>query len=452
MKGKKEFYFYISVGAGLAFGTSSFMLLDGLFGVVPGVWVCLGIILAGLVCMVIAGSIAELASRYPSSPGIRTYLKVALGDKISLFLVHSYLIFIVLIAGAESYVFAQVFKAVFPETSLYLVVLVVLAIIILVNLMGMELPKWFQMLTTYLLIAIIIVLGIVGIINKPAGSTHTFQFDTGKDMHNLINLPAAIALGIFLYIGFEWVTPLGFRPASYRKKIPNSMLIAILLNMIAYVCFSLGMPFQLNELNLTQPPQNDIPQIGYFMSLFGKGGGYFALILSFFAAFSTFNAGIMGASKLVFILGRERCIPSWSTKISEKTGVLKGAIWALGILSIISALFVVRFQLGLIFAVIGSSIICFIYSAFILALILLKRKIKDPPNTFRSKVPILLRWFIVIVLPAMGIQALVSQPERTLEPIIGMGIVLVVAFFMTKWSLRSQGAFAQQAALKKSNK
>ena len=295
MKGKKELFFYISVGAGLAFGTSSFMLLANLFGVVPGVWVCLGIVLAGLVCMVIAGSVAELASRYPSSPGIRTYLKVALGDKVSLFLVHAYLIFIVLIAGAESYVFALVFKAVFPEASLYLIVLVVLAIIILVNLLGMELPKWFQMLTAYLLIAIIIVLGIMGVINKPAGSTFAFQFDMGENMNNLINLPAAIALGIFLYIGFEWVTPLGFRPASYRKKIPNSMLIAILLNMIAYVCFSLGMPVQLNKVD----PQNAIPQLGYFVNLFGKGGAYFALILSFFAAFSTFNAGIMGASKLV---------------------------------------------------------------------------------------------------------------------------------------------------------
>ncbi len=446
MKGKKEILFYISVGAGLAFGTSSFTMLAGLFGVVPGVWVCLGIILAGLVCMAIASSVAELASRYPSSPGIRTYLKVALGNKVSLFLVHAYLIFIVLIAGVESYVFALVVQSAFPDVSAYAIVLVVLGIIIFTNLLGLDLPRWLQMLTTYLLVAIIIVLGLMGFFDSSAPGSNTLRFDTGENMHNLIFLPAATAMGIFLFIGFEWVTPLGFKPASYRKKIPNSMLIAILINLIAYVCFSLGMPVQLNEADI---PPNAIPQIDYFVKLLGKGGLYFALILSFFAAFSTFNAGIMGASKLIFILAREKCLPSWCAIISERTGVLKGAIWTLGILAIISALFVVSFQLEFIFAVIGSAIICFIYAAFILSLILLKRKTKAPLNAYQSKVPLLLRWFIVIALPAMGIQALLSQPERTYEPVIGMMLVLLAAFGLTLWSLRAQSSFTQQPLVKK---
>ena len=51
----------------------------------------------------------------------------------------------------------------------------------------------------------------------------------------------------------------------------------------------------------------------------------------------------------------------------------------------------------------------------------------------------------------MGIQALFSLPESTYGPVIGMVSVLVVAFLMTRLSMRLQASYAQQTALKKNN-
>src|SRR5690242_16729389 len=101
MKKYSEIIFYATFCAGLALGTSSFTLISALFKTSTGWIVVASVILAALFCILIASSIAELASMYPSAPGIRTYLKEAFSNRFSLFFVYLYLIFMVLVAGIE---------------------------------------------------------------------------------------------------------------------------------------------------------------------------------------------------------------------------------------------------------------------------------------------------------------------------------------------------------------
>ena len=74
MKRWFELLFYVTFGAGMAFGMSSFTMLSGLNEIVTGPWVVVAIVVAGLLCAAISSSVAELASMYPSAPGVRTYL------------------------------------------------------------------------------------------------------------------------------------------------------------------------------------------------------------------------------------------------------------------------------------------------------------------------------------------------------------------------------------------
>ena len=101
MKKAFELGFYVTFGAGIAFGISSFTILSELFKVASSFWLVISICLAGVVCMLLSSAIAELASMYPSAPGVRTYLKVALPPRTSLFLVYLYLIFMIMVAGID---------------------------------------------------------------------------------------------------------------------------------------------------------------------------------------------------------------------------------------------------------------------------------------------------------------------------------------------------------------
>ncbi len=425
MKKHYEMIFYISIAAGMALGTSSFMMVSGLFELTYSLWVVLAVALAGGICIVISSSVAELASMFPSSPGIRTYLKFAFGERVSLLLVFLYLIFMVLIAGVESYVFAQVVQAIFPALPSLGIVLVLLVTVITVNILGLELPRGLQILTAVILITAIFVLGATGLAVSPASLGEVFYFEMA-DAEALGQLPAAVGLAIFLYIGFEWVTPLGFGPESYKKRIPRSMPIAILINMVTYSFLVLGMSALLQRSTLVG---NSVPQVVYFMEVIGPAGIYVAGFLSVLAIFSTFNAGVLGGSRLIFLLAREGHLPAWCGKISLTRGTPVGSILTLGGLAIISAIVVVSFELELVAAIIGTAIVCFVYAAFLLAVPRLKKLRSDAPRPYHTHAPRWMQWLLIAAMPVIGFQALISTP--TLTPLLAALGFVALGYVLT---------------------
>src|SRR5437764_2638237 len=240
MKKVFELTFYITFGAGIAFGISSFQVISELFKGVNSFWVVVAICFAGLFCMLISSAISELASMYPSAPGIRTYLKVALPPRFSLLLVYLYLMFMIMVAGIESYLFAKVVGELFPSWPKLTVVLGLLAVTVIINCFGLELPRGVQMVTTMSLIFSVLVLAVIGTFH---GNFH-WSSKLVSAPGQLSALPGAIGAAIYLFIGFEWVTMLGFNAKSYERKIPVSMPLAILTNIVAYSIFSIALSFQ----------------------------------------------------------------------------------------------------------------------------------------------------------------------------------------------------------------
>jgi amino acid transporter len=443
MKKYIELIFYVSFGAGMAFGTSSFTMMSGLFEITTTIWVVTAICLSGFLCILISSSVAELASMYPSSPGIRTYLKVAFDNRVSLLLVYLYLIFMVLVAGVESYMFALVAKAIFPNVSAVLVVLGLLAFTITVNMLGLELPRGLQIITTFVLILGILVLGVFGVIHSPGGTARLMQ-ESGDNLQQLKLLPAAIIMAVFLFTGFEWVTLLGFSPKSYERRIPISMPLAILTNMFAYTIFVVGMSFQIPRSEIIK---TTVPQVPYFVHMLGSSGVYFAWAFSLLAVFSTFNAGIMGGSRLIYVLTREGNLPKWCAKMSLRTGAPIGGIIVLGSLATISSLLVLTYHVEILAAVIGSTIVSFVYAAFMWAVIRLRKSNPDARRSFRTPVPAWLQWMIIVIMPLMGILTLFSQVGSMYIPAGGLLIFTVLATILARWSWKrtANQALSRQA-------
>jgi amino acid transporter len=424
MKRWFELLFYVTFGAGMAFGMSSFTMLSGLNEIVTGPWVVVAIVLAGLLCSVIASSVAELASMFPSSPGVRTYLKAAFDNRVSLMLVYLYLIFMVLVAAVEAFMFALVLGAVFPAVPLVAAVLGIIGFTVVVNVLGLELPRTMQIITTLLLIALIMVLGAVGITRgaqPPAGN---------EGWEQAARVPAAIGMAVYLFIGFEWITMLGMRPDSYKRTIPLSMPLAIATNVVAYSCVAFGFWRLLPHAAIVA---GTTPQVPYFTALLGPTGPYLALGISFLAIFSTFNAGVMGGSRLMYALSREGILPGWCAKMNER-GAPVGGVLTLGTLAALTGLVVVTWRLEVLAAVIGSAFVCFVYAAFMLAVIKLRRTRPQARRSFRTAVPEWLQWGIAVAFPLLGLSSLVSQPGPKSIPILGALAFTAAAALLTRWS------------------
>jgi amino acid transporter len=438
MKKAFELGFYVTFGAGIAFGISSFTILSELFKVANSFWLVVSICLAGLLCMLISSSIAELASMYPSSPGVRTYLKVALPARTSLFLVYLYLMFMIMVAGIESYLFAQVVRKLFPGIPPMVLVLSLLAATVIVNLLGLELPRGVQMFTTATLILSVLVLGITGA-GSHLGNLH-WNSGIFSD-HPFSQIGNAMGAAVYLFIGFEWVTMMGFSAKAYERKIPISMPLAILTNIVAYCIFSLALATRLPVAAITD---SAIPQLPYFVQVFGPRGSVVGLVLSILAIISCFNAGVMGGSRLIFALAREGSLPKSWAKMSLNTGAPIGGVLVLGTLASIASVVIVKYELEEIAAVVGSSIVCCVYAAFLWAVLRLRKTQPNARRTFRSPLPAWLNWALMIVLPIVGILALFGIKGRTLEVLATAAGLVVLSALTVLWSTK----YKNQAALR----
>ncbi|HEV8183436.1 MAG TPA: APC family permease [Candidatus Angelobacter sp.] len=430
MKKAFELGFYVTFGAGIAFGISSFTILSELFKVASSFWLVVSICLAGFICMLLSSSIAELASMYPSSPGVRTYLKVALPPRTSLFLVYLYLIFMIMVAGIESYLFALVVRQLFPHLPALAVVITLLVCTVVVNLLGLELPRGVQMFTTTALILSVLFLGVAG------AAPHLSNLHWGANMfsgHPLSQISDALGSAIYLFIGFEWVTMMGFSAKSYEHKIPISMPLAILTNIVAYCIFAMALAARMSTDAVTA---SAIPQLPYFVQMFGPRGAYVGLALSILAIVSCFNAGVMGGSRLIYALAREGNFPkSWGT-LSITTGAPIGGVLVLGVLATIASVIIVSFELEEVAAVVGSGIVCCVYAAFVWAVLRLRKTQPNARRTFRSPLPIWLHWVLIVALPAAGVGALFGIKGKTVQVLATTAGLVVVSAVTVLWSTK----------------
>jgi amino acid transporter len=380
--------------------------------------------------MLLSSSIAELASMYPSSPGVRTYLKVALPPRTSLFLVYLYLIFMIMVAGIESYLFALVVRQLFPHLPALAVVITLLVCTVVVNLLGLELPRGVQMFTTTALILSVLFLGVAG------AAPHLGNLHWGANMfsgHPLSQISDALGSAVYLFIGFEWVTMMGFSAKSYERKIPISMPLAILTNIVAYCIFAMALAARMSTDAVTA---SAIPQLPYFVQMFGPRGAYVGLALSILAIVSCFNAGVMGGSRLIYALAREGNFPkSWGT-LSLTTGAPIGGVLVLGVLATIASVIIVSFELEEVAAVVGSGIVCCVYAAFVWAVLRLRKTQPNARRTFRSPLPIWLHWVLIVALPAAGVGALFGIKGKTVQVLATTAGLVVVSAVTVLWSTK----------------
>jgi ethanolamine permease len=345
-------------------------------------------------------------------------------------LVYLYLIFAIVIAGLESFIFSQVLHGVMPRIPPLATIGVLLSVVVCINLAGFELPRGLQIAASVLAVLLIVGSCAIAFFRAKVGLVSMFQ--SGDVGNRLSMLPAVAGMGVFLFTGFEWVTPLGIRQKSYERRLPLSMPTAIVVLMVAYCSFVAGAASQLPPDHLQSTV---IPQVPYFEALYGSWGAYIALTLSLLAIFSTFNAGILGGSQLIYLLGREGNLPKWASSVSVRTGCPIGAIFCLGILAALLSIIVMTFHLEIVSALVGSAIMCLIYAALIGSAIRLRITRPKASRPFRAWTPRSVQAALILVFLIIGVLTLFSEPASRYAACGGVVVSVGVACILAAWSV-----------------
>jgi ethanolamine permease len=300
-----------------------------------------------------------------------------------------------------------------------------IAAVTVINLRGLEMPRKMQIVTTIVLVAAIFGLGAAGLFIAPSAPVpvpperplpETFALFFGS-----------IGFALFLFVGFEWVVPLGRNANAFVNQIPRAMQIAVLINMVMYAVFTAGVLCHVSQVEMIAGIH---PQILLGETLFGRTGTMIALAMSALAIISTFNAGVMGGARLIYAMAREGYFPAPLARVSLTTGTPTTAVMVLGGVVATVSMIVIIGHLEIVFAVIASSIICIVYILQIVSLIRLRQAGKTHFR-YASRVPELGKWVIVFVLALFGTLGMFAVLSVWLQVTTGVAICVALAWFST---------------------
>jgi amino acid transporter len=273
----------------------------GLVG--PAFIVSAGIAL--VISIAISFSYAELASMMPGAGMIGEYTVHAMGRFMAVFAVLAGYIVLVSAAGAmESIVAGFSAQAMFSGIQPFAFAVFLLVLFLLVNLLGVEVFGTIQLVLTLSMMLTTTVMGIMGLLQigtvaipqavafNPAGWSQVGQ---------------ALALGIWLYIGIEYVCPMSEEVIQPEKNIPRAMLLGLVTIFIANMLFGQAIVKYVGLENLVN---SEVPQLVGAKAMLGSPGLYWMGVVTILASASSIDSHLAAIPRMLYGLARDGLLPA----------------------------------------------------------------------------------------------------------------------------------------------
>ena len=359
----------VSTSAGLAFAAVNFLAVLEVRADAPGILGPLAVLLAGAVCLLAAAIFGELNGTLPSAAGIRVWTLRGLGDPFSLSFTLLYLVTVLSVIAADGFVLASALRLAVPAVPGALWVLLFLTAALAANLRGVEAAGLVQDVTTYGLLGALVVV-CVAAASAPGHLPPVPPHWSG-------GLFTGVAVAVFIFMGFEWVTPLAEevrRPALMPQGLGLSL-------------FALAVAFGLFALVAARLPGGGAaglaPQLAVGRAALGPVGFWVMLAVTVVTAGTTFNGGFVSASRLLYALGRAGYLPRALGRLNRRF-VPAHALWVLYGIALLLTLAVFATGRYLILINAGATLESAMYVVAALALLGLRRRLPDLPRTWRA--------------------------------------------------------------------
>ena len=283
----------VSTSAGLTFASSTFLVVVQMACYLAGDAAWIAIAIAGGLCALAAAAFSELNGMWPSVNGIRLYIFRAFGEKLSLIVALTYMSVVTLVVGTEAYVLSHVLSFAFPAVAPPVWIFGMLTLATGFNFCGLKIAGTFQNVLTYSVVTSIATLSVLALARV--------HFEVPQALHTggVGPLFQAVSVAIFLFVGFEWVTPLADE-VKRPSAIPTGMFLAVGLLVLAYALVATAMFSGLAPRGVlfgTLTAREPIPHVMFAQYVFGPIGKWVMIGTSLCMSLTTFNAGLMGVSR-----------------------------------------------------------------------------------------------------------------------------------------------------------
>ena len=397
----------VSTSAGLTFASSTFIVVVQLASYLAGDSAWIPILIAGLLCALAAAAFSELNGMWPSVNGIRLYIHRAFGEKLSLVTALTYMSVVTLVVGTEAYVLSHVLSDAIPAIAPPWWIFLMLTLATAVNFRGLKIAGAFQDIVTYSVVASIVIMSVLALAHVDFHVPHPLRTGGFGPVFQ------SLSVAVFLFVGFEWVTPLADE-VKRPKFIPYGMFIALVLLVLVYSLVSTAMFANFPQghqaaLYGSDAVRQPIPHIVFAGTVLGPAGRWWMIATSLCMSLTTFNAGLMSVSRFIYGMGRDQILPKGLAHLSAKFNTPARAVLAVYVIALsVSALvyFTGRYVLLVNLAAATES---FIYAFAASSVVALRIRDRDRERPFKMAGGLWLPIVTAAVFAVMGV-GVFAQP------------------------------------------
>ncbi len=366
----------VSTSTGLAFAALEYLAAAGLVAYVAGdsAWIAVGT--AGLLALVAWGCFSELNGMFPTAAAIRLYMKRAMDDRVALTITFTYLTTIVLVVAADAFIVGSAIAHVLGQTSWVagLVIAALLGAAVVSNLRGIKVAGGVQDIATYAVLAVTTLVAATALVR----SHRSLRFPlTPLHGHHPGDFLEAVALGVFLFSAFEWVTT-SAEEVRRPRDIHRGMFIALAVLVVVCSLITMAMSHVLGHRQLVSA----YPQLFLGRAAFGRAGLWLMAGVTAATAVNTFNGGFITASRFIYATAREGSLPSALARLNDRA-VPWVPVVALGAVSLAVSLIVAATGSWSVLVAVGAALEAMIYAVAAFCVIRLRPRLPDHPRPFR---------------------------------------------------------------------
>lgn len=311
----------LGCSTGTAMASVCIFGLFDLQALVGGLWAVVAVVLAGLLCRLLARRVARLYEVCPSSAGLIAQISRALGRSAALIAVIPYLLLTLCLVGAESALCGLVLARVLPIPAALGSLLFLCATWALCR-RGVRLGQAAQAICTGALLVGLV--GLAAILVVDAAGRGALAGLLAAPTPSLAALAAATGQALFLFMGFELVTFQAGGGAPERVRSVLGLSVGLLTGF--YVAVALGiacLPVAF-ERGVLAAPQ---------LLLADHGGGRVALVaiaaVSLLASYTSFNGALLALSRLAAALAGQGLLPRALARVEPRSQVPRRALDAM---------------------------------------------------------------------------------------------------------------------------
>ncbi len=418
----------ISIGAGIYSAPQIIAGYLGSFSTIVFLWLAVGAfaLIGGFVY-------AELGTRLPETGGEYVYISQCFGPLAGFMFGWSQLFIIRTSAAAGLAMICADYLGYFIALSgpaRTLVAFGVLAVLGVLNWIGVQWASAYQKVSTALKVTGLIALVVLGLVlSQGQGYTLGSQTSTPGDARPLTNLAAALMMIVFTYTGWDRVGYVAGEMKNPRKVVPLSLFIGMgtviaVYNLTNYIYH--------RTLGLEGVRQSTILASDTATRLMGPIGAGFVAVLVMLSTTSSINGTMMAAPRAYYAMARDGLFFKWLDYIHPRfrtpaRAILVHCLWA-------GAIILIRRKFETIVAGMVFAVLIF-YSLATLALFKLRRNRVGEEHAYR--IP------LYPVLPAVYLAGLVGllvfrgyfEWQKSLADLAFMATGLPFSFY---WIIKSR--------------